>query len=56
MLSWDRPAALGDDDGEAEGAMEDEALSPDETDEPETPVGEPEDDSEPEVVADAIAA
>lgn len=56
VLSWDRPAALGDDDGEAEGSMQDEALSPDETGEPEAPVGEPEDDSEPEVVVDAIAA
>lgn len=55
-LSWDRPAALGDDDGEAEDSMQDEALSPDETGEPEAPVGEPEDDSEPEVVVDAIAA
>lgn len=53
VLSWDRLAALGDDDGEAEGSMQDEALSPDETGEP---VGEPEDDSEPEVVVDAIAA
>ncbi len=56
VLSWDRPAALGDDDGEAEGGMQEEALSPDETGEPEALVGEPEDDSEPEVVVDAIAA
>ncbi len=56
VLSWDRPAALGDDDGEAEGAMEDEAHSADQTDHLEAPVGEPEDDSEPEMVADAIAA
>lgn len=46
VLSWDRPAALGDDDGEADGAAE-----PDEAGDREA-----QDEAEPEAVADAIAA
>lgn len=47
VLSWDRPASLGDDDAEAEGA----ADEPDEAEDREA-----QDEAEPEVVADAIAA
>lgn len=47
VLSWDRPAALGDDDAEAEGA----ADEPDEAGDREA-----QDEAEPEAVADAIAA
>lgn len=47
VLSWDRPAALGDDDAEAEGA----ADEPDEAEDREA-----QDEADPEVVADAIAA
>ncbi|MFT4935740.1 MAG: ParB family chromosome partitioning protein [Pseudoalteromonas distincta] len=46
VLSWDRPAVLGDDDGEADGAAE-----PDDAGDREA-----QDEAEPEAVADAIAA
>ena len=51
VLSWDRPAALGDDDGEADGGAEEVAAEPDEADD-----REGQDEAEPEAVADAIAA
>lgn len=50
VLSWDRPAALGDDDGEAV-TTDDEAPAPDEAADLEA-----QDETEPEAVADAIAA
>jgi ParB family chromosome partitioning protein len=50
VLSWDRPAALGDDDGES-AVIEDKALAPDEAADLEA-----QDEAEPEAVADAIAA
>ena len=46
VLSWDRPTALGDDDGEADGA-----AGPDDAGDREA-----QDEAEPEAVADAIAA
>lgn len=51
VLSWDRPAALGDDDGEVEGAAEGDEAESDEADDREA-----QDEAEPEAVADAIAA
>ena len=51
MLSWDRSAALVDEEGEAHGATEVEVLEREEA------VNlEAEDEAEPEVVDDAIAA
>ncbi len=50
VLSWDRPAALGDDDGEADGGAEEVAA------EPEAGDREAQDEAEPEAVAEAIAA
>ena len=51
MLSWDRSAALVDEEGDADGATEVEVLEREEA------VNlEAEDEAEPEVVADAIAA
>ncbi|WP_168075167.1 chromosome partitioning protein ParB [Caulobacter sp. SSI4214] len=51
VLSWDRPAALGDDDGETDVAAEEDVAEPDEADDREA-----QDEAEPEAVADAIAA
>ena len=50
-LSWDRPAALDDDEAEADVVADDEGVSPDEVGDLEAP-----DETEPEAVADAIAA
>ncbi|WP_374579155.1 ParB/RepB/Spo0J family partition protein [Phenylobacterium sp.] len=51
VLSWDRPAAVGNDDGEADGGAEEVAAEPDEAGDREA-----QDEAEPEAVADAIAA
>lgn len=51
VLSWDRPTALGDDDGEADGGAEEVSAEPDEAD-----GREAQDEAESEAVADAIAA
>ena len=50
-LSWDRPAALDDDEAEADVVADDEGVSPDEVGDLEAP-----DETEPEAVADALAA
>lgn len=51
VLSWDRPTALGDDDGEADGGAEEVAAESDDAD-----GREAQDEAESEAVADAIAA
>ena len=51
VLSWDRPAALDDDEAEADVVSDDEDAVPGEVGDLEAP-----DETEPEAVADAIAA